>query len=161
MTVKTLFQDIETGATFSDCRNYRFALWRIWDKQKPLLMFIGLNPSRADENKTDNTITKVSKITANLGYGGFYMMNLFAYVSTDPAKLICFDDNSLNDAFLFSIRKSCMHVVFAWGNFKVATDRAKEIIRQFPEAYCLGKNKNGSPKHPLYLLDTTQLQSFK
>ena len=33
------------GAEFSEGRKYRYALWRIWDSSKPLVMFIGLNPS--------------------------------------------------------------------------------------------------------------------
>lgn len=40
-----LFKDIDitSGATFSEDRLYRYQLWRIWDKQKPMLNVIGLN----------------------------------------------------------------------------------------------------------------------
>ena len=37
------------GAEFSPCKKYRYKLWRIWDDTLPLVMFIGLNPSTADE----------------------------------------------------------------------------------------------------------------
>ncbi len=31
------------GAEFSECRQYRYALWRMWDRSKPPVMFVGLN----------------------------------------------------------------------------------------------------------------------
>ena len=47
--------DIEKcdGAEFSRCRKYRYTLWRRWDFESELnqLMFIGLNPSTADETE--------------------------------------------------------------------------------------------------------------
>ena len=39
---------MEKGAKISDCNKYRYSLWRIWDKEKPIFTFIGLNPSTAD-----------------------------------------------------------------------------------------------------------------
>ena len=38
--------------------------------------------------------------------------------------------------------------------------RDKEVAEMFPDAYCLGRNKNGSPKHPLYLSGSTQMEKF-
>ena len=38
---------METHAELSNCRKYRYALWRTWDKSKDKVMFIGLNPSTA------------------------------------------------------------------------------------------------------------------
>jgi hypothetical protein len=65
---------------FSTDRKYRYALWRKWDAINPLAMFIGLNPSTANEDGDDRTIERITAIVTNWGYGGFYMMNLFAIV---------------------------------------------------------------------------------
>ena len=35
----------ENISKISDCTKYRYSLWRIWDKEKPIFTFIGLNPS--------------------------------------------------------------------------------------------------------------------
>ena len=51
---KILFSD----AFFSKDRLYRYALWRIWDNELPKVLFIGLNPSTADEVKDDPTIRR-------------------------------------------------------------------------------------------------------
>jgi hypothetical protein len=157
--LKTMDLFIESDAAFSTCRKYRYALWRIWDKQKPLVMFIGLNPSTASEDRPDPTIRSVRRISQNNGYGGFYMMNCFPFVSTDPQALRDFGNTAINDHWLFKISMLCKDIVFAWGNFKIVSDlnRDIELKKMFPVAYCLGKNSNGSPKHPLFLKGSTKL----
>jgi len=40
--------DMKKTAKLSDCRTYRYELWRIWDESKLYAMFIELNPSTAD-----------------------------------------------------------------------------------------------------------------
>lgn len=152
----------ESGAEFSRDRKYRYVLWRIWNRNLPLVMFIGLNPSTANESQPDPTITRVKRFATDWGYGGFYMMNLFAIVSADPIVLKT-DPNPLgdNDGWLEKIAPKCSKVVFAWGNFKEARDRSKEVIKMFPEAYALVLNKNGSPKHPLYVKGDTIPIKFK
>jgi len=151
----------QNGATFSDCRKYRYALWRIWDKDKPLVMFIGLNPSTANEASNDPTITRVVKFANGWGYGGVYMMNLFALVSPYPEDLKK-SDNPLgdNNGWLENISSKCKDVVFAWGNFKEAQNRAQEVIKMFPFAKALQINKNGTPKHPLYCKSDLQLLNY-
>lgn len=139
------------GATFSPCRQYRYALWRIWDETKPVIMFIGLNPSTANENEPDPTINTVKALSTNWGYGGFYMMNLFAIVSPDPEVLKTHPDPlGDNDGWLEQVSMKCDDVVFAWGAFKEAKERCQKIIDQFPDALCIKILKDGSPKHPLY-----------
>ena len=34
-----LFNQTDKGAIFSECKKYRYAIWRIWDKSKPYVMF--------------------------------------------------------------------------------------------------------------------------
>lgn len=157
------------GAEFSGDRRHRYALWRIWDKEKPLIMFIGLNPSKANEIDSDNTVTRVRGFANKWGYGGFFMMNLFSLVSTDPDRLVQWEITEqedylesirLNDSWLNNIRKSCKDVVFAWGSFKQAKKRAKEVIRYFPDAMALQINKDGSPKHPLYVSSSVKPIKF-
>jgi hypothetical protein len=149
-----LFKDNSAGAEFSNCRNYRYSLWRIWDRSKPMVMFIGLNPSTANETTDDSTIRRVKTIAKNLGYGGVYMMNCFAYISTDP-KLLKTNPMSKewNDNMLTITASKCADVIFAWGNFEIVktTGRDVELIEMFPNAKALQINKNGSPKHPLYV----------
>ncbi|KAA2218276.1 DUF1643 domain-containing protein [Maribacter flavus] len=152
--------DIKTpsGALFSRDKKYRYALWRVWDTEAPSVMFIGLNPSTANENENDPTIRKVIKYAKDWGFGGVIMCNLFTYVSAYPEDLIhCKDSLEENIKVLNSAEWYCSHVVFAWGNFKIAEERAKKMKELFPHAMCLVKNKNGSPRHPLYVKSKIKL----
>lgn len=155
-----LFED--NGAVFSDNRKYRYALWRIWDKEKPLLMFIGLNPSTANESQPDPTIIRVEKFTFDWGYGGFYMMNLFSFVTAYPEELTNPNaNNAENDSWLYNIAKTCKTIIYCWGDFKVATERSKQVLQMFPDGFALVINKNGTPRHPLYVKGDTVPIKFK
>lgn len=160
--MKNLFgDDIETpvvaGAEFSADRKYRYALWRIWDISKPMVMFIGLNPSTANETEPDPTITRVMNFARSWGYGGFYMMNLFGIVSSKPEILLKDPDpQGDNDQWLEKIASQCQDIVFCWGVFKQARLRAEEAKKRFPGAYCLKKTKEGHPWHPLYVAGKTK-----
>lgn len=155
---------VDSGAHFSEDRKYRYSLWRIWDKTKPLVMFIGLNPSTANETESDHTIESVIRISKHNGYGGFYMMNCWAYIATDPKYL---KHNPLSDEWnnnmLSTIATKCKDIVFAWGSFKIVKElgRDKDLSEMFPNAKALFINKNGSPKHPLYCKGNTQLIDYK
>lgn len=141
------------GAEFSECRNYRYVLYRIWDVSKPRVMCIGLNPSTANSDTDDPTISNLIRILENLGYGGLYMTNLFALVSPHPDDLRkCPDPVKDNDKWLMKIKDVCQEVIFCWGNFKQGIYRVKKVAPMFQNAKCFGKSKNGSPLHPLALM---------
>lgn len=148
---------VDRGASFSECRKYRYALWRIWDKQKPLVMFIGLNPSTANENENDPTIKSVERIAKHNGYGGFYMMNCFSFVNTDPKQLYDCSQSVENEKWLKKIAAISKDIVFAWGDFQVVKKLGVDYIlgQWFPDAKCLHINKTGSPIHPLYCKTNT------
>lgn len=140
------------GAQFSEDRAYRYALWRIWNEDRPIVGFIGLNPSTANERKDDPTIRRVTRYAADWGYGGLYMLNLFAYISPYPKDLETAQDPlGENDSWLSHYIPLCEKVVYVWGSFPQADARAKVIIERYPGGQCLGKSKMGNPLHPLYL----------
>lgn len=138
-------------AVFSHDRKYRYALWRIWD-EKPVCMFIGLNPSTANEYSDDPTIRRCESFAGGWGYGGLCMANLFAYCSAYPSDLITQDAvGSDNDDWIRYLAAYSGIVVACWGAFWMTAERAKKVMELIPELYCLGTTKSGNPKHPLYL----------
>lgn len=153
----------DNGAAFSECKKYRYALWRIWSRELPLVMFIGLNPSTANQSEDDPTIRRVKRFAKDWGYGGVYMMNCFPFVSTDPKMLYDCSNTVINDGWLEEISKRCYKVVFAWGNFDVVKKLGVDYIlsNKFPNAVALQINKNGSPKHPLYVAANVVPVKFK
>jgi hypothetical protein len=129
-------------------------------------MFIGLNPSTANETMDDPTIRKVKKFAERWGYGGVYMMNLFALVSTDPKGLLtCENPVGDNNAYLSNFSNKCKTILCAWGNFKQIGSRDFEVrellAHRKDDMRALHINKNGSPKHPLYVADATDMISYQ
>ena len=142
-------------ALFSEDRIYRYVLMREWDAGQPYVLFIGLNPSTADEQKDDPTIRRCIKFAINWGFGGLRMMNLFAYRSTDP-KVLLKVENPVgwdNDVFLKEYAHSAGRISAAWGTQGKLLNRDKEVMGMLGnrKIYCLGKTKHGYPRHPLYV----------
>lgn len=153
---------VRRGATFSPCRRYRYELWRRWDKTLPLYVALMLNPSTADEETNDPTVERQERRARAGGMGGLYVLNLFAYRSTDPRALYKLCDEGIdpigpdNDA---TIRQVCLTpnalVVCGWGKHGNLNGRGLDVSRMLRNAgvrlHCLGINKDGTPVHPLYV----------
>lgn len=148
-------------AIFSPCGAYRYALWRLWDHQKSFIMFVGLNPSLADADSDDPTIRRVKRFAREWGYGGVYVLNLFAYVTPYPQLLFQASHpiGHLNDHYLRFFGGACDEIVFCWGSSDTR-GRSEKVMRMFPRARCIQKNKNGSPRHPLYIAAKENLKVY-
>lgn len=146
-------------ATFSPCRNYRYCLFRLWNSNKPTILFIGLNPSTADETTDDPTIRRCINFAKEWGYGSLFMGNLFAKRSTDPKKLKIFADpiGKENDNCLKQMALQSTMIVAMWGSMGSFLSRGIEVRKLFPKLYILGLTHNKQPKHPLYLPSSTKL----
>lgn len=143
----------ERGALFSGCNNYRYRLWRIWDKRLQIAMCVGLNPSTANWQDDDPTIRKLRDILKHYGYGGFYMTNLYALVSSKPAKLFSVSDpQKANDQHLKEVMKFTGDMFACWGTFDSIEYRAKKVLQmaEHKKKLCFGKSKFGIPIHPAF-----------
>lgn len=151
------------AADISPCGKYRYELRRIWDLNKPLACLVGLNPSTADAKEDDPTIRRCIDFVTGWGYGGFIMVNLFAWRAIDPKELMLQEHRvgAFNNKYILDAVSRAKLVVFCWGNWGGIFGRDEEVIRMVPDAQCFGLTKDGHPKHPLYLHHTTQLQTFK
>jgi hypothetical protein len=152
----------QKGAHFSPFRKYRYSLWRGWDPTKDPIAFIGLNPSTANEDSDDPTIRRIINFANDWGYGGVCMFNLFALVTPNPKDLLLsIDPIGRNDEYLKWLISLKYKVVFAWGSFPQAKERASKVLSMFDEKWCMGLNNDGSPKHPLYLPKNTELIPYQ
>ena len=144
---------MKTDAKLSDCRHYRYALWRTWDDSMPYAMFIGLNPSTADETEDDPTIRRCINFSKDWGFGGLCMANLFAFRTKDPTEMMLSKDpiGPENNIWLKELSDDAGVIVAAWGNDGSYLGRSKEIRSMIPNLNCLKMNKSGEPAHPLYL----------
>lgn len=161
------------AAVISQCRKYRYVLTREWKediKYFDRITFVMLNPSTAEANIDDPTIRKCIKFAMREHMGELRVVNLFAYRATDPKKLLSLsiDEASGGDKnaewIAHSVLNSCL-IVVAWGNHgKIGEhlffDRLERVGFK-GNLYCLGINKNGTPKHPLYCRDDSPLIRYE
>ena len=144
---------IKKTALFSDNRKYRYTLWRTWEYEKGYIVFIGLNPSTADETEGDPTIRRCIGYAKSWGYGSLCMVNLFAFRATNPIDMQIQTDpiGPLNDIYLFDVSKQARIIIAAWGTNGAFLRRDKKVISLIPNLHYLRLTKNGFPAHPLYL----------
>lgn len=153
---------MDRGAEFSPCGSYRYRLWRTWDAEQMGLAFIMLNPSTADVEKNDPTVERCEQRARRNGYGGLIVVNLMAYRATDPEELYRMPglnrggpDTPENAAAIEWALSSDVRVICGWGTHgpKLADpNRVIEAAKGLDTPlYCLRKNADGSPGHPLYL----------
>lgn len=158
-----------TSATFSPGREHRYHLLRLWDvsvKPLKLCMFIGLNPSTADEKQDDPTVRRCVAFAKRLGCHGMHMMNIFAYRATDPDVMKrAFDPvGEDNDDWLRVIALDSAFTIACWGVHGQHLSRGVQVKRILskitPSLCCFGMTKDGHPKHPLYLKADSPLVAF-
>ena len=143
---------IKKSAVFSNCRKYRYSLTRSWNSADGYVLFIGLNPSIADEKIDDPTLTRCINFAKDWGYGGLIMVNLFAYMSTYPIDLkkVKLPIGNNNNKHILKNHQKSQLTVAAWGNDGHFLKRDKEVLKIICNPMCLNINKSGQPAHPLY-----------
>lgn len=160
----TLFPDM-SGAEFSPCRTWRYALWRRWGEGGKLLAVIGLNPSTADESANDPTIRRCLDFAARWGYDGLTMLNLFAFRATLPPDMKSAADpiGPENDQALVRYCDQSSFIVAAWGTHGPFRGRDAAVLRLLAKwpIYCLRQTKGGHPEHPLYIPAATKPQIYR
>jgi len=150
---------ISRAAEISYDRKERFTLSRIWDKKKPKLLYIMLNPSIADDKKDDPTIKRLMFFTKKYRYGGFYVANLFTQITPYPKELNMDNLSKKNNLKIINdLIKKSDSIVYAWGNL---VSEPRELMEIIDNPLCFGKNLNGTPKHPLYLPSNSKLLKFR
>lgn len=143
-----------TQTIFSPCRTYRYTLWREWIGGDGYAMFIGLNPSTADETKNDQTIRRCMDFAQIWGYAGLCMTNLFAFRATEPKVMLKATIDPIgkdNDGHLQRLAKDAGVIVAAWGAHGKHMRRDQQVRALITNLHYLRLTKDGHPGHPLYL----------
>ena len=154
----------------NDDNSARFLLGRFFPggERGTLLLTVGINPSTAEPEKLDNTVSIVQNRAEALGYGGWCTINVYPQRSTDPNGMDRERNEELHRRNLEEIRlfvegfreRGGIHIWAAWG----ALIRKREYLLPCLEDiscqlepfgldwYSIGRRtKEGHPHHPLYL----------
>jgi len=165
---------------FSECRSYRWILKRELLSGKKTVVFIGLNPSKANSSNNDRTLVRIINFCSRWNYKNIYIINLFGLISKSPSLLSKSLDPVGNHNNLITLKVlefwseniNC-DLWLGWGdkgqlngrdlkvleiiknlsNFKSNENYSKRILS-------LGLSKKGNPLHPLYMPNESFLRPF-
>lgn len=131
---------------------YRYSLDRSWDVARPVMVWIMLNPSTADHEIDDPTVQACMDFARRNDCGGITVVNLFGFRSPSPQVMHAAKDpvGPKNDTFLKRVLvKGAQQGDLVGGH----QGRDKEVRRMIKEwgvkLMCIGRTKDGHPKHPL------------
>lgn len=136
-------------------------------------LFIMLNPSTADENKPDSTVTKCIGFASRWKYKTVWICNLFAVRGRDPEVAL---SHSIpvgldNDRHLVQAAQNADRIVLAWGDAVYDSGmrlaRACDVVKVLAMGGCQGKmyqlgglTECCQPRHPGRLAYKTPCRPF-
>lgn len=151
-------------ATLSPCGKFRYMLVRRWGAGAALV-FVMLNPSKADALLDDPTVRKVVGFAKANGYECVIVLNANAYRATDPKEMLAQSDPVGPDNYMHMNAVFNRHrwVVVAWGA-NIQRDKADVVLEMLARRgitpLCLHITKDGHPGHPLMLSYSNPLKPF-
>lgn len=159
-------EGVTGGAEFSNCGRYRRRLSRDWTGPGQValtVLFIGQNPSVADVDISDPTCHRELLFARDWGFTRYLKGNVLDWRATAPRDVPKDPDIACTSENLIALRDMANQaelIVMAYGRlhkrFAAVTDRVvAAVIGTGKPVVCLGRNADGSPKHPLYLRKDT------
>lgn len=164
---------MRSAATFSPCGRYRVLLKRMWGEPfGRRVMFVGMNPSTADAFVNDPTVLREIGFAKREGGHSMVKCNVMDYRATDPKDLLTIGCPPRSGQNLWYIRECAIATIGCEGFVIVAWGALPKPLRHYADEalvtlratgvpiFCLGRTKDGSPRHPLYLPKTAPLEAF-
>ena len=148
---------------------------------KKTVVFIGLNPSKANSVNNDRTLTRIINFSSRWNYKNIYVVNLFGLISTSPSQLLKNKDpvGGNNDLIILKTLEFWSENIncdlwLGWGDKGNLYKRDRIVLKIIKDllkldskennysrrVLCLGVSKKGSPRHPLYMPNESFLKPF-
>lgn len=152
---------------FSECGLFSYLLEHDFGGTGPVISLGMVNPSLANGEENDQTMTKVDGFCLRLGASKVIVWNPFARIAKDIRDLRQVDDpiGPENDAHIAkAVQGADIHIV-AWGPLsklpKPLRNRWRSVVNVLMDAgakpMCWGTALGGQPRHPLMLAYATPL----
>lgn len=182
-----LEESVDGSAIFSKDRAHRYALTRQWaasllhdsaEEQKRVVIFCGLNPSRAGASTQDQTILKEIGFATRMRSSALIKVNLFSAIETYSARL----PGGRHEALPFRelIGPDCAAVleqvaeiahrrdvlsktILCWGSHELVTrERITAVLPYLPGPFeCFGTTADGHPRHTSRIAYATPIERWK
>ena len=134
---------------FSQCGSYRWILKRELLSGKKTVVFIVLNPSKANSFNNDRTLVRIINFCSRWEYKNIYVINLFGLISKSPSQLlkskdpIGFNNNLVTLMTLNFWQKNInCDLWLGWGDKGQLNGRNLEVIKIIENLSNLKSNEN-------------------
>jgi len=145
------------------------------------VVFIGLNPSKADSGNNDKTLKRIINFCSKWNYKNIYIINLFGLISKSSSQLSKTNDpiggnNDLITLITLQFWRQNINcdLWLGWGDKGQLNGRDVEVLKIIKNLSNLGPNvnnywkrilslglsKKGNPRHPLYMSNESFLRPF-
>jgi hypothetical protein len=170
----TAERPLKGSARFSRNRTRRRELRRWWSEDSiAWAAWLMINPSNAGELREDPTSLRVTHFTRAWGFGGWIAVNLYPFISSDPARVWDWadwqrqgpdwearDDLQANLEDIERAARMASIRIVAFGAEPIERDQIwlEHCLEAFGQPsdcgsderlFCLGTSKNGQPLHPM------------
>ena len=167
---------------FSECGSYRWILKREFSSGNKTIVFIGLNPSKANSSNNDRTLIRIINFCSRWNYKNIYIINLFGLISKSPNQLLKSNDpiGENNDLIIlksleFWRENTYCDLWLGWGDKGQLNGRDRKVLKLIKNfsnfksnennyskrVLSLGLSKKGNPRHPLYMPNQSILRKFE
>jgi hypothetical protein len=149
--------EFKGSAVFSPDGHYRYRLERDFERPGPVHVWGMLNPSTADADRNDPTVSRCTRYSYTWGASRLVVVNLYGYRATDPRALARAADpiGPANDQHIAAAVAEAELVICAWG---AHGKRRGQVVGlslvaagMRDKLHALALTKTGAPRHPLYL----------
>ena len=145
------------------------------------MVFIGLNPSKANSVNNDKTLVRIINFCSRWNYKNIYVINLFGLISKFPSQLSKNKDPVGRNNDLITLKAlefwreniNC-DLWLGWGDKGKLYKRDSIVLKLIKNLLklesnennlskrilTLGLSKKGSPRHPLYMPNESFLKPF-
>jgi hypothetical protein len=128
------------------------------------LCWVGLNPGPGDRDAGSRpALRRVASWARREGCAAVVVVNLYSLRSMDPTTLHTTTNDIVGDRTDDTIRatsRDARITLAAWGASKMVRQRSTEVLELLDNPLCVGVNKNGEPRHPLYVPAATALVPY-
>ncbi|CBH22642.1 conserved protein of unknown function [Acetoanaerobium sticklandii] len=130
---------IKTEACFSDNKQHRFYMKKVWDSKKSSALVLMLSAGSCNGLTMDYSSLFTVNNLVRLDYGSVEIMNLFTEINT-PVKSAALKDTKMinsNNNMILEKAKSVDTIVFAWGRAgntsKIVQERINQVVELLSE----------------------------
>lgn len=114
---------ITNECIFSDDKSHRYLMTRVWNKEKPIAMFVTKSSGTADGIYLELTNNIITNNLYKLGYGGYHAVNLCSAI--DHSDKVQFDKTT--DDIIKKYAKQSSEIIIAWGTLTTKSMKAREV----------------------------------